>query len=69
MNKNVHFVKHFVSIPDFLEFQCLVDNLVYFLELSIFINASLPWILFDKVEKGLGHGQKSILVDAINIIF
>ena len=59
VNKKVHFVKHFVSIPDFLELQCLVDDLVYFLELSIFINASLPWIVFDKVEKGLGHEKKA----------
>lgn len=30
------------SMPDFSELQCLIDNLVDFLKLSVFTNASLP---------------------------
>ena len=29
-------------MPNFLELQCLIDNLVDFLKLSVFTNASLP---------------------------
>ena len=37
-------------MQNFLELQCLVDDLVDFLELPMFINASLPLnILFDDV--------------------
>ena len=32
----------FCSMRNFLELQCLVDDFVDFLELSMFINASLP---------------------------
>ena len=43
---------------NFLELQSLVDDLVYCLELSVFINTSLPYIIFDEVDKGLGHDIK-----------
>ena len=37
---------------------CLVDDFVDFLELSMFINAFLPYIYyFYVVDKGLGHGE------------
>ena len=29
-------------MQNFLELQCLIDDLVDFLELSVFVNASLP---------------------------
>ena len=47
----------------FLELQCLVDDQVRFLKLSMFINASLQQILFDEVDRG------NILLDTIHIIF
>ena len=34
--------KTFCSMQNFLELQCLIDDLVDFLELSVFVNASLP---------------------------
>ena len=46
----------------FLELQCLVDDLVGFLKLSMFINASLQQMLFDEVDRG------NILLDNIHII-
>ena len=56
-------------MQNFLELQCLVDDLVDFLELPMFINASLPLnILFDDVDRGLGR-QKYILLDTIYIVF
>ena len=42
MKQKGTFRKIFHSIRNFLELQCLVDDLVELLELSIFINASLP---------------------------
>ena len=42
MKQKGTFRKIFQSIRNFLELQCLVDDLVELLELSIFINASLP---------------------------
>ena len=45
-------------MPNFVELQSLVNDLVYSLELSVFINTSLPYIIFDEVDKGLGHGIK-----------
>ena len=46
----------------FLELQCLVDDLVGFLKLSMFVNASLQQILFDEVDRG------NVLLDNIHII-
>ena len=63
----MHFVKHFVSIPDFLELQCLVDDLVYFLEVSISMLLYLEYYLI-KWKRDLDM-KKSIVVDTINIIF
>ena len=56
-------------MQNFLELQCLVDDLVDFLELPMFINASLPLnISFDDVDRALGR-QKYILLDTIYIVF
>ena len=41
MKKKEYFAKHFIVCEISLELQCLVDCLVYFLELSMFINFSL----------------------------
>ena len=45
-------------MQNFVELQSLVDDLVYFLELPVFINTSLPYIIFDEVDKGIGHDIK-----------
>ena len=42
MKKKVTFSKIFPSMQNFLRVQYLIDDLVDFLELSMFINASLP---------------------------
>ena len=42
MKKKEHFAKHFAVRKIFLELQCLADDLVDFLELSMFIKVSLP---------------------------
>ena len=43
----------------FLELQYLVDDLVDFFKLTMFINASLPLnILFDDVDRRLGQQKK-----------
>ena len=42
VKKTEHFAKHFPVCIFFLELQCLGDDLVDFLKLSIFINVSLP---------------------------
>ena len=42
MKQKRPFRKIFRSMRNFLEFQCLVDDLVDFLELSMFITASFP---------------------------
>ena len=42
MKKKRAFRKTSRSIRNFLELQCLVDDLVDFLELPMFINISLP---------------------------
>ena len=41
MKRKRTFCKTFCGIWNFAELQGLVDDLVYFLELSVFINASL----------------------------
>ena len=58
MKKKIVFCKIFRSMQNFVELQSLVDDLVYFLELSVFINTSLPYIIFDEVDKGIGHDIK-----------
>ena len=58
MKKKIVFCKIFRSRQNFVELQSLVDDLVYFLELSVFINTSLPYIIFGEVDKGLGHDIK-----------
>ena len=47
--------EHFVVCKTFLNYNCLVDHVVSFLELSMFTNASLPTILFDKMDRGFKH--------------
>ena len=48
MKEKRRFSKPFCSMLNFPELQCLVDDLVDFLKLSMFINASLPLnMLFD----------------------
>ena len=42
MKKKRTLHKTFCSMQNFLELQCLIDDLVDFLELSVFVNASLP---------------------------
>ena len=42
MKKKVTFSKIFPSMQNVLRVQYLIDDLVDFLELSMFINASLP---------------------------
>ena len=44
-------------MQNLLELQCLLDSLVNFLKLSIFLNALLP-LLFNEVDKGLEHEKK-----------
>ena len=58
MKKKIVFCKTFRGMPNFVELQSLVNDLVYSLELSVFINTSLPYIIFDEVDKGLGHDIK-----------
>ena len=53
-------------MQNFLELQCLVDDLVDFLELLMFINAYLI-ILFDEVDRKLGH--KKIVRYHLNYFF
>ena len=43
----------------FLELQCLVDDLLDFLQLSMFINTSLPQILFGEVNRGPGREKET----------
>ena len=64
MEKKRIFSKTFRSTQNFSELQCLVDNLVDFLELSMF-NLN---ILFDEVGRGPGQ-NKNILLDTIYITF
>ena len=45
--------KTFRSVQNLLELQCLVDELVDFLELSMILNAYLPYIYY--LMKWLGH--------------
>ena len=54
----------------FFELRCLVDDLIDFLELSMFINAFLPWIYY--VMKWIGESdikKKKKLLDTIHIVF
>ena len=43
----------------FLELQCLVDDLLDFLQLSMFINTSLSQILFGEVNRGPGREKET----------
>ena len=60
----------FFSMQNVLESQCLVDNLVDFLEWSVLVNASFFTlnIIFDEVDRGCGH-EKSILLDTVYRFF
>ena len=58
----------FCSVQTFLELQCLIDDVVDFLELTIFINVSLPLNIFDDVMKD-SDDKKDILLDTIYIVF
>ena len=48
------------STQTFLELQCLVDDLVDFLELSMCQCFIILNILFDEVDKGLKHEKKIV---------
>ena len=64
------FQKIFRGMRDFLELQCLVDDLVDFLELSIFINVSLPLnILLNEVGRQHGHGKKHFVRYHLHLFF
>ena len=70
MKKNEYFAKHFATCKFFLELQCLVDDLVDFLELSIFINVSLPLnILLNEVGRQHGHGKKHFVRYHLHLFF
>ena len=47
--------KIFCNMQNLLELQCLVDDLVDFLELSMFINASLSYIYY--LMNGIGDSD------------
>ena len=50
-------------MQNFLELQCLVDDLVDFLRVSLFINTPLPLnILFDDMDRGFGQQKKKHFV-------
>ena len=51
----------FCSMQNVLESQCLVDNLVDFLEWSVLVNASFFTlnIISDEVDRGCGHEKKT----------
>ena len=53
-------IKYFIVCEFFLELQCLVDDLVDVLELSMFIKAYIQWkwLTFDEVERGPRHEKK-----------
>ena len=57
MRKKRIVIKYFIVCEFFLELQCLVDDLVDVLELSMFIKAYIQWkwLTFDEVERGPGH--------------
>ena len=59
VKKKRKFWKTFCSMQKFLELQFLVDHLVDFLELSMFISASLSW---------LEHERKRML-DTVYFVF
>ena len=64
------FCKIFRSKQNFLELQCLIDDLVNILELSMFINTFFTLnILFDEVDKGLRHEKKQTWLFTIYIVF
>ena len=72
MKNKITFHKSFSSMHSLLELLCLVDNLVDFLldylELPMFINASLPLnTLLDDVDRALGQ-QKNIFLGTIYIV-
>ena len=46
MKKKRTFCKTFRSLGNVLKLQCLVDDLLDILQLSVFINGSLPYILY-----------------------
>ena len=70
MKKNKTFCKTFTYYTKLCRIRCLVDDLVKFFELSMFINASCTInILFDEVDRGPRHEKKNILLDTIYIIF
>ena len=57
LEKNLWREKLRKTFSIFLE-SCLVDDLVDILELSMFINACLLYILFEGVDKGLADEKK-----------
>ena len=61
MRKKRIILKYFIVCEFFLELQCLVDDLVDVLELSMFIKAYIQWkwLTFDEVERGPGHEKKN----------
>ena len=49
------------------ELQYLAGDLVDFLKLSTFINASLPYIFFDEVDRGLGRVSRMKITKTSNL--
>ena len=58
MRKERTFCKASRSIQNILELQCSVDDSV---ELSMFLNVFTLDILFDEVDRGLGHEIKHFI--------
>ena len=56
-------------MQNFFELQLFSWQCSWFLELSMFTNASLPNILFDKMDRGLEHEKNNILLNTVFIFF
>ena len=61
MKKNILFLKIFRGMPTFLKFLCLVDD---FRISNVYQSFFTLNILFDEVDRGLGH-EKNIFLDTI----
>ena len=59
MKKKEFLTKYFVACIFFCELQCLFDDLVVFLEWSMFINVSFTLnTLIDEMGRGFGHERR-----------
>ena len=59
--------KIFRSKLNILELQCLVHDLVEFLEISMFVNTSLTWMYY--LKRWIRDMEKNILLGTICIVF